>query len=126
MNNDRSNDRVFSWNGWRAFMRGYSHLNLQLTCHGYLAQRANYEGGQMIHAESVKMWEAETEYFRSIIAGKNAENAKLRAALEESVKLQSHYAMLLNVYDSGKRMQFDNADAWLIRLAALADEQRWH
>jgi hypothetical protein len=54
------------------------------------------------------------------------EIAKLRAALEESVKLQSHYAMLLNVYDSGKRMQFDNADAWLIRLAALADEQRWH
>jgi hypothetical protein len=51
------------------------------------------------------------------------EIAKLRAALEESVKLQSHYAMLVNVYDSGKRMQFDNADAWLIRLAALADEQ---
>ena len=37
-------------------------------------------------------------------------------ALEESVKLQSHYAELLNIYDSGKRMSFENADAWLERL----------
>jgi hypothetical protein len=46
--------------------------------------------------------------------------APLLAALEESVKLQSHYAMLLNSYDGGERMQFDSSEAWLARLAALA------
>ena len=38
------------------------------------------------------------------------------AALEESVKLQSHYAALLNQYDGGKRMTFRNADEWILRL----------
>ena len=43
----------------------------------------------------------------------------LEAALEKSVKLQSHYAGLLNAYDGGRRLQFANADAWITRLAAL-------
>lgn len=37
-------------------------------------------------------------------------------ALEESVKLQSHYASLLNTYDGGQRMQFSTADEWIKRL----------
>ena len=37
-------------------------------------------------------------------------------ALEESVKLQSHYANLLNIYDNGQRIQFENANEWLMRL----------
>lgn len=45
----------------------------------------------------------------------------LRAALEESVKLQSHYAELLNMHDGGQRMCFDDADAWLERLREVAD-----
>jgi len=40
----------------------------------------------------------------------------LRIALEESVKLQSHYAELLNLHDGGKRVGFKNADAWIERL----------
>ena len=44
---------------------------------------------------------------------------QLREALEESVKLQSHYAGLLNMHDGGQRIQFANADAWLKRLQAL-------
>lgn len=47
--------------------------------------------------------------------------AVLREALEESVKYQSHYADLLNMYDGGERMQFADAQAWLDRLAALKD-----
>jgi hypothetical protein len=43
----------------------------------------------------------------------------LRAALEESVKLQSHYAGLLNMHDDGKRMIFRNADEWVWRLMGL-------
>jgi len=44
---------------------------------------------------------------------------ELEHALEESVKLQSHYARLLNMYDKGKRMEFSNAKAWLLRLKEL-------
>lgn len=45
--------------------------------------------------------------------------AKLDEALEESVKMQSHYAALLNDYDGGKRIVFASADEWLKRLATL-------
>ncbi len=38
-----------------------------------------------------------------------------RSALEESVKLQSHYAELLNMHDGGKRRVF-TADEWIARL----------
>lgn len=44
----------------------------------------------------------------------------LRAALTESLKLQSHYANLLNMYDGGKRLQFEDIDAWMARLAQTA------
>ena len=47
---------------------------------------------------------------------------KLQEALEESVKLQSHYAKLLNMHDGGKRIGFANAQAWLDRLAALREK----
>jgi len=40
----------------------------------------------------------------------------LGIALEESVKLQSHYAGLLNIYDGGERMQFASAKEWTDRL----------
>ena len=48
-----------------------------------------------------------------------ADNAKLRAALDESIGLQSRYAKLLNMYDDGKRMIFQSSDEWLVRLDHL-------
>lgn len=45
--------------------------------------------------------------------------SELREALEESVKLQSHYAELLNMYDGGRRLQFADVDEWLARLDFL-------
>jgi hypothetical protein len=39
-----------------------------------------------------------------------------KAALEESVKLQSHYARLLNDYDGGWRLTFASAADWMRRL----------
>lgn len=47
-------------------------------------------------------------------------------ALEESVKLQSHYASILNDYDGGARIQFKDANEWLYRLRALqtAEEKK--
>jgi hypothetical protein len=41
---------------------------------------------------------------------------ELWAALMASVKLQSHYARLLNMLDDGERMTFEDAEAWLARL----------
>jgi hypothetical protein len=46
--------------------------------------------------------------------------AELESALEQSVKLQSHYAMLLNDWDGGTRLRFDSVKEWLAKLAALA------
>lgn len=42
--------------------------------------------------------------------------AILETALSESVKIQSHYASLLNAYDGGKRLQFASAEEWIKRL----------
>ena len=47
----------------------------------------------------------------------------LRGALEESVKLQRHYALLLNDYDGGKRIPFESAEAWMERLRALKEKR---
>lgn len=41
---------------------------------------------------------------------------ELRAALEEIVKLQAHYAGLLNGYDGGERHQFQSVEEWMDRL----------
>ena len=43
----------------------------------------------------------------------------LLAALEASVKLQSHYAKLLNMHDGGRRIGFKTAAAWIKRLREI-------
>jgi hypothetical protein len=48
----------------------------------------------------------------------------MRRALEESVKLQSHYAELLNAYDGGERLTFASAEEWIERLVALGHAKR--
>lgn len=40
----------------------------------------------------------------------------LSVALEESLKLQSHYAELLNTYDGGSRIGFASTSEWIARL----------
>ena len=48
--------------------------------------------------------------------------AQLRdEALDELIKLSSHYAELLNQYDGGKRIIFATADDWLKRLKDVND-----
>lgn len=37
-------------------------------------------------------------------------------ALRESVKLQAHYAFLLNGWDGGKRIVFTSAEEWIERV----------
>lgn len=56
----------------------------------------------------------------ALILRLEAEANELRYALDASVRLQSHYAFLLNTYDGGTRMRFADRDAWLARLRADA------
>ena len=49
--------------------------------------------------------------------------ANLVTALAESVKLQSHYAMLLNGWDGGERLQFPTTQDWINRLIAVGTIQ---
>jgi hypothetical protein len=48
-----------------------------------------------------------------------AEIEKLYHALSESVRLQAHYAELLNMYDGGERIVFKTAKEFLNRLDEL-------
>jgi len=50
---------------------------------------------------------------------KSYTNDELYKALEESIKIQSHYAELLNIYDGGKRLCFSTIKDWLERLKVL-------
>jgi len=43
-------------------------------------------------------------------------DSTLPIALDESIKLQSHYARLLNMWDGGERLEFANAGVWIERL----------
>lgn len=40
----------------------------------------------------------------------------MHTALTESVRLQSHYAELLNAHDSGQRLTFATPEHWIQRL----------
>lgn len=53
------------------------------------------------------------------LAARDAEVRTLRGALAESVKLQAHYADLLNMHDGGQRQIFPTVEAWLARLRAM-------
>lgn len=44
---------------------------------------------------------------------------ELKIALEESVKLQAHYAELLNMHDGGERMIFKSVKEWIERLQEI-------
>jgi hypothetical protein len=46
-------------------------------------------------------------------------DSDLYKALVESLKLQKHYASLLNQYDDGKRIGFDSPEEWIARLKEL-------
>lgn len=45
--------------------------------------------------------------------------ARLTQALTESVKLQAHYAELLNMHDGGKRTVFTSIEQWLQRVTEI-------
>lgn len=77
-----------------------------------LANPSRYSGRSWDEANAMKV-------VTDDIAFLTEENEKLREALKESVRLQSHYAGLLNSWDGGQRLQFEDEEAWLKRLADL-------
>lgn len=46
---------------------------------------------------------------------------EIEIALRNSVKLQSHYADLLNMYAGGNRLEFPSAEHWMDRLDVIGD-----
>ena len=64
------------------------------------------------------------EHWESVARSNFKRIDQLEEALKESVKLQSHYAKLLNMYDGGERMQFNNADEWVDRLRSLKEKEK--
>lgn len=42
------------------------------------------------------------------------------SSLDESLKLQSHYAKLLNMHDGGERMTFASSREWFARLGEVS------
>lgn len=46
---------------------------------------------------------------------------ELISALQKSVKLQAHYAWMLNMRDHGERIIFKNSDEWVARLIHLKE-----
>lgn len=62
---------------------------------------------------------AKNQQLKEQLAEARQERDELRSALEESVKLQAHYAVLLNMHDGGSRMPFDTVEAWMDRLREI-------
>lgn len=53
---------------------------------------------------------------RRIVAKLVFDRERMSNALDEAMKLQTHYAELLNDYDGGKRVGFQSGEAWMERL----------
>jgi hypothetical protein len=61
----------------------------------------------------------EINNLKSKISQLETDKKILENGLKRSLKLQSHYAKLLNIYDDGERVGFDTIDEWLNRLARI-------
>lgn len=73
------------------------------------------ESDQCEHGVLMGEWcEPCNESYRSARLDPESGNGDALDALEESVKLQSHYAELLNMHDGGERRGFRSAKAWIV------------
>lgn len=78
-----------------------------------------YRDGQQSRQPEIDHFKFNLERVQQHLQHTIAERDALRAALDESVKLQSHYADLLNMYDDGQRIIFKSSKEWLERFATL-------
>jgi hypothetical protein len=92
---------------WQAIASGYD-----IEPREYFDREAPHNGFRYPLVQALHhIWKRDPQ-----VAPLVAERDRLRIALEESVKLQSHYAELLNMHDGGQRIGFASADHWLARL----------
>ena len=54
---------------------------------------------------------------------KDLDKTEIFDALYESVKLQSHYAAILNNYDGGSRIIFNTTYEWIERLRKIREQK---
>jgi hypothetical protein len=71
-----------------------------------------------IRAQDYALRDARTALHEAIARGADdqVQLEQLRTALRESLKFQSHYAKLLNEWDGGVRLTFEDIGPWLARL----------
>ena len=81
--------------------------------------------------QKIRARDATINALKEEIAGLNkhrkqqdAEIDRLKELLEESFKLQVHYAELLNMHDGGERIVFDSIEQFEERLKMLAENYR--
>lgn len=76
---------------------------------------------KLIHVETPaeKLMVAEIATLKEQVRELEAEKKRIRKSLEECLKLQNHYASLLNLYDGGSRLTFRSAQEWINRLQEL-------
>jgi hypothetical protein len=87
-------------------------LFLRARCHPSAPLRAIKEDDVLILR--CYLPDCDREVVRLELAGPPLTEAM--TALAESVKLQAHYATLLNMHDGGKRLIFPTVESWLDRL----------
>lgn len=63
-----------------------------------------------------RLSQSKQEPFDDALAGSISKAQELRRALHSSLRLQSHYAELLNGYDGGDRRTFATVEEWLNRM----------
>lgn len=83
-------------------------------------QRTGWEEGESEHEVIDAINDVlSMEYLEQFIDG--IPPLEVLFALQESVKLQSHYARILNDHDGGKRRQFSSIYEWIGRLKETGD-----
>jgi hypothetical protein len=96
--------------------QGFSRIPCGSTAGGYRRPRVQIGFDPETLDAILQLAEVNDRSFTAQVRMVLQDGLRLRAALEQSVKLQSHYAHLLNDYDRGSRLTFEDADAWIARL----------
>lgn len=94
------------------------YIDTKLTLEKLVVNRAGNNGDGRPAAAAAAI-ERSIVRIHALLEDAGATAEELLDALEKSVQLQSHYAQLLNAWDGGERLQFENGQAWLARLRSI-------
>jgi len=91
-------------------------LSAIIQVHKAFGAPGNYGYGHPEGEALAHLYNCTRSLAETIEKSKTDRTARYAIALEESLKLQGHYAELLNQYDGGERMIFKTIKEWIERL----------